>query len=134
MYPTLSVGANDEEKKREFTEFINRATHIKISELVEELFKNQLLKAVSTEYSMEPRQGVLQYDGVSTAELLEHIFFNYARIEDALIIKYKREFETPPNLSRLINNFRKQEECQRLAAAKFPLTKPKWYCKNRLTS
>ena len=36
---------------------------------------------------MELRQGMLQYDGVSTSELLEHIFTNYARIDDALLIK-----------------------------------------------
>ena len=36
---------------------------------------------------MELRQGVLQYDGVSTLELLEHVFTNYARIDDALLIK-----------------------------------------------
>ena len=66
---------------------------------------------------MELRQGVLQYDGVSTSELLEHIFSNYTRIDDALIIKNKREFEAPPDLSRPIDvYFRKQEECQRLAA------------------
>ena len=35
---------------------------------------------------MELRQGVLQYDGVSTSELLEHIFSNYARIDKALLI------------------------------------------------
>ena len=66
-------------------EFINRETHIKIAQLVEELFKNQLLKAVSKEYYMELRQGVLQYNGVSTSELLKHIFFNYVRIDDALL-------------------------------------------------
>ena len=61
---------------------------------------------------MELRQGVLQYDGVSTSELLEHIFTNYARIDDALLIKNKREFEAPPDLSRPIEvYFRKQEEC-----------------------
>ena len=66
---------------------------------------------------MELRQGVLQYDGVSTSELLEHIFTNYARIDDALLIKNKREFESPPDLSRLIDvYFKKQEEFQRLAA------------------
>ena len=66
---------------------------------------------------MELRQGVLQYDGVSTSELLEHIFPNYARIDDALIIKNKREFEAPPNLSRPIDiYFREQEQCHRLAA------------------
>ena len=41
-------------------EFINRKTHIKIAELVEELIKNQLLKAVRKDYYMELRQGVLQ--------------------------------------------------------------------------
>ena len=70
--------------------FINRKTNIKIAELVKELLKNQLLKAVSEEYYMELRQGVIQYNGVSTSELLEHIFSNYARIDDALIIKNKR--------------------------------------------
>ena len=59
MYPTFSVRAPDEEKKREVAEFIKHKTHIKITELVEELFKNQLLKAVSKEYDMELRQGVL---------------------------------------------------------------------------
>ena len=70
MYPTFSSGATDAEKKREVAEFINRKTHIKLSELVEDLLKNQLLKAISEEYYMELRQGVLQYDGVSTSELL----------------------------------------------------------------
>ena len=79
---------------------------------------------VSEEYYIELCQGMLQYDGVSTSELLEHIFSNYARINDALLIKNKREFEEPPNLSRLIDvYFQKQEECQRLAAAsKIPIS------------
>ena len=65
---------------------------------------------------MELHQGVLQYDGVSTLELLEHIFTNYAEIDDTLLIKNKREFEEPPDLSRPIDvYFKKQEECQRLA-------------------
>ena len=74
---------------------------------------------------MELRQGVLQYDGVSTSELLEHIFSIYARIDDALLIKNKREFGAPPDLSRPINVYlRKQEECQRLAAnGKIPISK-----------
>ena len=38
MYPTFSVRATDEEKKREVAEFINHETHIKIAKLVEELF------------------------------------------------------------------------------------------------
>ena len=124
MHPTFSDGATDDEKKREVTEFINRETHIKIAELVEELLKNQLLKAVNEEYIMELHQGVLQYDGLTTSELLEHIFSNYARIDDALIIKNKREFEAPPDLSCPIDvYFRKQEECQRVAAdSKIPIS------------
>ena len=117
MYPTFSVKATDEEKKREFAEFINRETHINIAELVEELLNNQRLNAVSEEYYMELRQGMLQYDGVSTSDLLEHIFTNYAIIDDALLIKNKRDFEAPPDLSRPINvYFKKKEECKRLAA------------------
>ena len=66
---------------------------------------------------MELLQGVLQYDGVSTSEILEHIFSNYARIDNALLIKNKREFEAPPDLSHPINvYFQKEEKCQRLAA------------------
>ena len=52
---------------------------------------------------MELIQGVIQYDGVSTLELLEHIFSNYAKIDDALIIKNKRESEAPPDLSHPID-------------------------------
>ena len=51
---------------------------------------------------MELRQGVLQYDDVSTSELLEHIFTNYARIDDALLIKNKREFKAPTHIIRPI--------------------------------
>ena len=59
---------------------------------------------------MELRQGVLQYDGVSTSELLEHIFTNYARIDESLLIKNKREFEAPLDLSRLIDVYFKKQE------------------------
>ena len=47
MYPTFPYGATNAEKKREVAEFINHKIHIKLSELVEELLKNKLLKAVS---------------------------------------------------------------------------------------
>ena len=87
IYPTFSFGETNKENKREVAEFINRKTHIKIAELVKELLKNKLRNAVSEEYYMELRQDVLQYDGVSTSELLKHIFTNYARIDDVLFIK-----------------------------------------------
>ena len=54
---------------------------------------------------------------MSTSELLEHILANYAKIDDTLLINNKREFKAPPELSRPIYvHFKKQEECQRLAA------------------
>ena len=54
---------------------------------------------------------------MSKPELLEHIFTNYAKIDDTLPIKNKREFEAPTDLSRPIDvYFKKQEECQRLVA------------------
>ena len=94
MYPTFSVGATNKENNREDAEFINCKTNFKIAELVKELLKNQLRKAVSEEYYMELRQGVLHYDGVSTSELLEHLFTNYARTDDALFIKNKWEIRS----------------------------------------
>ena len=106
--PHLSAGATDLEKKREVPEFINRETHIKISQLVEELLKNQLLKAVKEEYYIELLQGMLQYDGVSTSELHKHIFTYYAKIDDTLLIKNKWEFEAPPDLSRPIDVYFKK--------------------------
>ena len=49
MYPTFLSGATNAEKKREVTEFINREKHIKLSDFVKDLLKNQLLKAVIEE-------------------------------------------------------------------------------------
>ena len=73
---------------------------------------------------MELRQCVLQYDGVSTSDLLKHIFTNYAIIDDALLIKNKREFEAPPDLSRPIDvYFKNQEERQMIASdGKIPIS------------
>ena len=49
--------------------------------------------------------------------MLEHIFTNYVKIDDTLLIKNKRKFEEPPDLIRPIDLYvKKQEECQRLAA------------------
>ena len=65
---------------------------------------------VSEEYYMELRQGVLRYNGVSTLELLEHIFTNYAKIDDTLLIKNKKEFEEPPDLSLPLDVYFKKQE------------------------
>ena len=56
--------------------------------------------------------------------MLEHIFTNYAKIDDTLLIKNKRDFEEPPDLNLPIEvYFKKQEQCQRLAAdGKVPIS------------
>ena len=117
VYPTFHTGATDDEKKKEIAEFIERETNIKVAEMVEELLKNQFLEAVDEEYIMVLKQGVLRYDGTSLNDLVQHIFDNYAKIDDLLVIKNKKEFEEPPDLTRPIDvYYKKQEDCQKLAA------------------
>ena len=63
------------------------------------------------------RQGVLRFDSVKLLDLIDHVFKNYAKINDLLVIKNKKEFEEPPDLTRPIDvYFMKQEEFQKLAA------------------
>ena len=65
---------------------------------------------------MELRQGLLRYDSVKLLDLIYHIFNNYAKIDDLLVINNKKEFEEPPDPTCQINvYFMKQEECQKLA-------------------
>ena len=66
---------------------------------------------------MQLCQGVLRYYAVSLFDLLHHVFNNYAKIDNRLVLKNKKQFEEPPYLTRPIGvYFRKQEECQKLAA------------------
>ena len=59
---------------------------------------------------MELRQGVLGYDTVSFFNLLNHVFKNYSKIDDHLVLKNKKEFEETLDLIRPIYiYFRKQE-------------------------
>ena len=48
---------------------------------------------------------------------LEQVFTNYARIDDTLILKNRKEFEEAPDLLLPLDvYFKKQEDCQKLAA------------------
>ena len=50
-------------------------------------------------------------------EILEHVFTNYVRIDDTLIIKNRKEFEEALDFSLSLDvNFNKQEDCQNFAA------------------
>ena len=85
--------------------------------MVEELLKNQFLEAIDEEYIMEFHQGVLLYNQVKLLDLINHVFNNYAKINDLLVIKNKKELEEPQDLAHRIDvYFMKQEECQKLAA------------------
>ena len=65
---------------------------------------------MAAEFIMELRQVVLCYDTVALFDLLNHVFINYSKIDDHLVLKNKKEFEEPPDLTRPINvYFRKQE-------------------------
>ena len=51
---------------------------------------------------MKLLHGVLRYDAVSMFYLLNHVFDNYAKIDDHLVLKNKKEFEEPQDLTRPI--------------------------------
>ena len=57
--------------------------------------------------------------------LLTHVFSNYAKLGDHLVISNKNEFEEAPNFTRPIDTYYKRmEDCQKLAASgKVPITK-----------
>ena len=117
VYPVFPSGATNNEKKKEVAEFIDRKTYIRVADMVEELLKNQFLEAINEDYIIQLRQGVLRYDSVKLLDLIDHVFNNYAKIDDLLVIKNKKEFKEPPDLTRLIDvYFMKQKEFQRLAA------------------
>ena len=103
VYPIFQVGVSSKEKNKEIAKFIERETNIKVAEMVEELLKNLFVEAIDEEYIMELRQGVLRYDAVKPNVIIQHVFDNYAKIDDLLVIKNKKEFKEPPDLTRPIN-------------------------------
>ena len=55
---------------------------------------------------------------------MEHVFTNYAKIDDTLILKNRKEFEKAPDFSLPLDvYFKKQEDSQNLAAyGKVPIS------------
>ena len=105
-------------------EFISRKTNINMSEVVEEQLKNQLLNSIPKAFILEMCEGSRQYDGSTTFDIMEHVFKNYARINDTLILKNRKEFEEAPDFLLLLDvYFKKQDDCQKLAAdGKVPIS------------
>ena len=98
----------DAEKKREVATFMLTKHNIKKAEVMQELFKKLILEAVPEDYYLELNAGVLRYDGSTVYDLLTHVFTNYAKLNDHLVISNKKEFEEAPDLTRPINTYYKQ--------------------------
>ena len=70
-----------------------------------------------TQFILELCKGSCRYDGSTTYDILEHVFTNYARIEDTLILKNRKEFEEAPDLLLPLDiYFKKQGDYQKLTA------------------
>ena len=83
-------GINDAKKKREVATFMLTEHNIKKAEVTQELLKNQFLEAVPEDYYLKLNAGVLRYDGSTVYDLLTHVFTNYAKLDDHLVISNKK--------------------------------------------
>ena len=91
--------------------------NIKNAEVTQELLKNQFPEAVPKDSYLELNAGVLRYNGLTVYELLTHVFSNYAKLDDHLVISKKKEFEEAPDFTRPIDtNYKRMEDCQKLSA------------------
>ena len=124
VYPTFAAGMNDSEKKREVATFVLTEHNIKKAEVMQELFKNQFLEAVPEDYYLKLNAGVLRYDGSTVYDLLTHVFSNYAKLDNHLIISNKKEFEEAQDFTRPIDTYYNRiEDFQKLAAdGEVPIT------------
>ena len=115
-YPTFAAGATDDEKKIAIAEFIISEQDILKSETCGDLLKNQLLDAVEEKYFRELRDRYSEYDDKTVLELLEHLFAEYAQMNDTVINMNIERFNEPPDMDLPIDAyFNKQEECQEIA-------------------
>ena len=68
-----------------------------MSEVVQEQLKNQILNSLPKAFILELCEGSRWYDGSTTFDILEHVFKNYARIDNTLILKNRKESEEAPD-------------------------------------
>ena len=84
---------------------------------MQDILCNQVLAAVDEKYYMELSHAIFHYDRVSVCDLLDHLFENYAKIDDQLLKTNRELYTEAPDLSKLINvYFRKQKKCTQIAA------------------
>ena len=75
-YPIFRVNATENAKKQMIAEFISCKTNIKMSKVVEEQLKNQLLDSLPKAFILELCEGSRQYYGTTTLDILKHVFTN----------------------------------------------------------
>ena len=80
------------------------------------LLKNQLLDAVKDKYLRELWDRYNEYGDKTVLELLNHLFANYAKLNEPAINQNLERFNKPPDMDLPIDAyFSKQEECQEIA-------------------
>ena len=76
------------------------------------MLKKQLLDAVENKCLREMRDRYSEYNARTVLELLDHLFANYAKLDDPVINRNMERFNKPPDMDLPIDAyFSKQEEC-----------------------
>ena len=127
VYPTFAAGMNDAEKKREVATFILTEHNIKKAEVTQDLFKKQFLEAFPKDYYLDLNAVILRYESSTVYDLLTHVFTNYAKLNNHLVISNKKEFEEAQDFTRPVDAYYKRmEDCQKLEAdGEVPITEAK---------
>ena len=115
-HPAFAMGASEDEKNIGIAEFIVSEQDILKAETCDDLLKNQLLDVVEDKYLQELWGRYIEYDDRTVLEFLDHLFANYAKLDDPVINRTMERFNDPPDMDLPIDAyFRKQEECQEIA-------------------
>ena len=97
-YPIFATGATKDKKKIAIAEFIVSEKDILKAEVCDDLLKKQLLDAVEDKYLRELWDRYSECDDQTVLELLDHLFTNYAKLDDPVINRNMERFNEPPNM------------------------------------
>ena len=116
-YPTFVANTKDYEKKLSILEFIRDERGIRVVDAVQNLFKNQFIKAIDKDFILELKQGIQEWNDYTLSDLLTHACTKYAAMDNLVYKTITRRLADPPNMDLSIDKyFTKQEECQLLAS------------------
>ena len=90
VYPIFRANTTENAKKQTIVEFISRKASINMFEVVEEQLKNQLLYSLFKSFILELCEGSRRYYGSTTYYILKHVFTNYTRIDNTLMLKNRK--------------------------------------------